>query len=225
MTIGKLFLVPTPIGNLKDITLRALEVLKSVDIIAAEDTRQSLKLLNHFEIKKSLISYHQHNEQGKSEEIIDRLNEKSASGIKFMTATQIPPTEPNEKKMPQAMAMIDACRYTIKINYTSVEGLEEEVKALVEKNEWITLKKSKKAEKEVNIKEFIYEFKFWVKDEALVINTVVKSGSREHLSADLLAKYIKEHTSNVDEDAFVDIKREEMYFEKGNKLVPLYNCV
>ncbi|MFR5171065.1 MAG: radical SAM protein, partial [Clostridium paraputrificum] len=58
-----------------------------------------------------------------------------------------------------------------------------------------------------------------------VINTVVKSGSREHLSADLLAKYIKEHTSNVDEDAFVDIKREEMYFEKGNKLVPLYNCV
>ena len=157
--------------------------------------------------------------------VIDRLNEKSASGIKFMTATQIPPTEPNEKKMPQAMAMIDACRYTIKINYTSVEGLEEEVKALVEKNEWITLKKSKKAEKEVNIKEFIYEFKFWVKDEALVINTVVKSGSREHLSADLLAKYIKEHTSNVDEDAFVDIKREEMYFEKGNKLVPLYNCV
>ena len=142
-----------------------------------------------------------------------------------MTATQIPPTEPNEKKMPQAMAMIDACRYTIKINYTSVEGLEEEDKALVEKNEWITLKKSKKAEKEVNIKEFIYEFKFWVKDEALVINTVVKSGSREHLSADLLAKYIKEHTSNVDEDAFVDIKREEMYFEKGNKLVPLYNCV
>ena len=73
MTIGKLFLVPTPIGNLKDITLRALDVLKFVDVIAAEDTRQSLKLLNHFEIKKTLISYHQHNEQGKSEEIIDRL--------------------------------------------------------------------------------------------------------------------------------------------------------
>lgn len=73
MSTGKLYLVPTPIGNLKDITLRALEVLKSVDIVAAEDTRQSLKLLNHFEIKKSLISYHQHNEQGKSEEIIDRL--------------------------------------------------------------------------------------------------------------------------------------------------------
>ncbi|MFL0247633.1 16S rRNA (cytidine(1402)-2'-O)-methyltransferase [Candidatus Clostridium stratigraminis] len=72
---GKLYLVPTPIGNLGDITLRALEVLKAVDLIAAEDTRQSLKLLNHFEIKKSLISYHQHNEQEKSSCIIDKLEQ------------------------------------------------------------------------------------------------------------------------------------------------------
>lgn len=72
---GKLYLVPTPIGNLKDITLRALEVLREVDIIACEDTRQSLKLLNHFNIKKTLVSYHQHNEQGKSEAIIERLHE------------------------------------------------------------------------------------------------------------------------------------------------------
>ena len=71
--MGKIYLVPTPIGNLGDITLRSLEVLKSVDLIAAEDTRQSLKLLNHFNIKKSLISYHKHNEQGKSEELIDRV--------------------------------------------------------------------------------------------------------------------------------------------------------
>jgi 16S rRNA (cytidine1402-2'-O)-methyltransferase len=72
---GKLYLVPTPIGNLKDITLRALEVLQSVDIIAAEDTRQSLKLLNHFNIRKTLISYHQHNEQGRSQNIIDQVKE------------------------------------------------------------------------------------------------------------------------------------------------------
>lgn len=71
---GKLYLVPTPIGNLKDITLRALEVLQTVDEIAAEDTRTSLKLLNHFNIKKSLFSYHKHNEQGKSLDIITKLN-------------------------------------------------------------------------------------------------------------------------------------------------------
>lgn len=75
MEKGKLYLVPTPIGNLKDITLRALEVLEKVDVIAAEDTRQSLKLLNHFNIKKSLFSYHKHNEQGKSEDIINKLND------------------------------------------------------------------------------------------------------------------------------------------------------
>ncbi|WP_294392843.1 16S rRNA (cytidine(1402)-2'-O)-methyltransferase [uncultured Clostridium sp.] len=75
MKTGKLYLVPTPIGNLKDITLRALEVLKESDIIAAEDTRQTLKLLNHFEIKKPLISYHKFNEQSKGNEIIDLLRE------------------------------------------------------------------------------------------------------------------------------------------------------
>ncbi|NRY60731.1 16S rRNA (cytidine(1402)-2'-O)-methyltransferase [Clostridium beijerinckii] len=75
MENGKLYLVPTPIGNLKDITLRALETLRDVDIIAAEDTRQTLKLLNYFEIKKPLISYHKFNEQIKSDKIIDLLIE------------------------------------------------------------------------------------------------------------------------------------------------------
>lgn len=88
MKSGKLYLVPTPIGNLKDITLRALEVLKSVDEIAAEDTRTSLKLLNHFDIKKSLFSYHKHNEQGKSLDIINKL--KSGINIALITDAGTP---------------------------------------------------------------------------------------------------------------------------------------
>ncbi|MGB2116234.1 MAG: 16S rRNA (cytidine(1402)-2'-O)-methyltransferase [Flavobacteriaceae bacterium] len=71
--MGKLVLVPTPIGNLKDITLRALEVLKTVDLILAEDTRTTGKLLKHFEISNSLQAYHMHNEHKVLEGLINKL--------------------------------------------------------------------------------------------------------------------------------------------------------
>ncbi len=70
---GKLFVVGTPIGNLGDISPRALETLEQADFIAAEDTRVSLKLLNHFEIKKPLVSYHEHNRYEKGEVIVGRI--------------------------------------------------------------------------------------------------------------------------------------------------------
>ena len=88
MSQGKLYLVPTPIGNLKDITLRALEVLENADVVAAEDTRQTIKLLNHFNLKKTLISYHMHNEQGKSNEILERL--KSGENIALVSDAGMP---------------------------------------------------------------------------------------------------------------------------------------
>jgi 16S rRNA (cytidine1402-2'-O)-methyltransferase len=70
-----LYIVSTPIGNLDDITLRSLEVLKKSDIILCEDTRRSLKLLNHYKIKKKLISYHKFNEQKELLKVIEYLNE------------------------------------------------------------------------------------------------------------------------------------------------------
>lgn len=72
--MGTLYVVATPIGNLNDITFRALEILKSVDIIACEDTRQTLKLLNHYEIKNKLVAYHKFNEKEKTGFLINDLN-------------------------------------------------------------------------------------------------------------------------------------------------------
>lgn len=78
---GKLYIIPTPIGNLKDITLRALEILQFVDIIAAEDTRQTLKLLNHYDIKKPMMSYHKFNEMSKGNDIIEMLRQGKKIGL------------------------------------------------------------------------------------------------------------------------------------------------
>ena len=80
---GALYLVPTPIGNLKDITLRALEVLQEVDVIVAEDTRNSSRLLNHYQILKPLSPYHQHNEH----KILQHLIEQLAAGKKMAVVT------------------------------------------------------------------------------------------------------------------------------------------
>ncbi len=72
---GTLYICATPIGNLEDITLRALRILKEVDYIAAEDTRHTLKLLNHYGISKPLISYHEHNQRERGHKIIELLRE------------------------------------------------------------------------------------------------------------------------------------------------------
>src|SRR3954468_19093178 len=68
-----LYIVPTPIGNLQDITLRALEVLKQVDVILAEDTRTTSKLLNHYQIQRPLSPYHQHNEHKVVQHLVDQM--------------------------------------------------------------------------------------------------------------------------------------------------------
>lgn len=81
MAVGKLYVVGTPIGNLGDMTFRAIETLKSVDFIAAEDTRVSRKLLTHFEVSKPLVSYHEHNRAESGEKIVHRIQSGEACAI------------------------------------------------------------------------------------------------------------------------------------------------
>ena len=100
--IGKLYLVATPIGNLEDITYRAVKVLNEVDVIAAEDTRHSLKLLNHLNISKPLISYHRHNEDNKTEVLINKL--LKGESIALITDAGTPAiSDPGEEVVKQAI--------------------------------------------------------------------------------------------------------------------------
>jgi len=78
---GTLYLVATPIGNLADISKRALETLATVDLVACEDTRHTGKLLNHFNIKKKLVSYHEHNEQTRAEELAESLKQGKSIAV------------------------------------------------------------------------------------------------------------------------------------------------
>lgn len=99
---GNLYLVATPIGNLSDITLRAIQVLKNVDIIAAEDTRHTLKLLNYLEIKKTLISYYKEKEEIKSEVLIKKLLE--GKNIALVSDAGTPAiSDPGEKIVKQCI--------------------------------------------------------------------------------------------------------------------------
>lgn len=88
MTSGTLFVVSTPIGNLEDITMRALRILREADAVACEDTRQTRKLLDHYGITTSMLSYHDHNEASRSEELIERL--KGGSNIALVSDAGTP---------------------------------------------------------------------------------------------------------------------------------------
>ena len=78
---GTLYLIGTPIGNLEDITLRALRMLREAEVVACEDTRQTQKLMNHFEIRAKTVSYHEHNEKSRAPELVERLERGNAVAL------------------------------------------------------------------------------------------------------------------------------------------------
>ncbi|MBN2197838.1 16S rRNA (cytidine(1402)-2'-O)-methyltransferase [Candidatus Wolfebacteria bacterium] len=107
--MGTLYIVATPIGNLKDITFRAIESLKQVDFILCEDTRQSIKLLNHYEISKPLISYFQHSKISKINYILEQLEENK--DLALITDAGTPGiSDPGNKLIEEIVKQLPSCK-------------------------------------------------------------------------------------------------------------------
>ena len=206
---GKLYIVATPIGNLEDITLRALRILKEVDLIAAEDTRQTLKLLNHFEIAKPLISYHRHNEEIKSEILIEKI--KNGENIALVSDAGTPgicdPGEEIIKKaidesievipIPGACAMINALIAsgisTSEFNFLGFLPLNKKLR----KNK---LEEIKKSEKTIIIYEAPHKMKSTLEDLKNILENrkIVLARELTKIHEEFIRKNIDEILNEID---------------------------
>lgn len=222
--IGKLYIVATPIGNLEDITLRALRVLKEVDLIAAEDTRQTLKLLNHYEINKPLISYHHHNEETKSEILIEKL--RNGENIALVSDAGTPgicdPGEEVIKKaiednievipIPGACAMINA------LIVSGISTKEFEFLGFLPLNKKLRRQKLKEIEnssKTIIIYEAPHKMKTTLGDlkEILKDRKIVLARELTKIHEEFIRKSIDELLSEID-----TIKGEMILIIEGNKI-------
>lgn len=222
--IGKLYIVATPIGNLEDITLRALRVLKEIDLIAAEDTRQTLKLLNHYEINKPLISYHRHNEETKSEILIEKL--RNGENIALVSDAGTPgicdPGEEVIKKaiednievipIPGACAMINA------LIVSGISTKEFEFLGFLPLNKKLRRQKLKEIEnssKTIIIYEAPHKMKTTLGDlkEILKDRKIVLARELTKIHEEFIRKSIDELLSEID-----TIKGEMILIIEGNKI-------
>ena len=220
---GKLYIVATPIGNLEDITLRALRILKEIDIIAAEDTRQTLKLLNHFEISKPLISYHRHNEDIKSNILIEKL--KKGENIALVSDAGTPGIcDPGEEvikraieenieviPIPGACAMINALIVsginTSEFSFLGFLPLNKKLRK--EKIEEI-----KNSEKTIIIYEAPHKMKTTLQDLKKILNNrkIVLARELTKIHEEFIRKNIDELLEDID-----NIKGEMILIIEGNK--------
>lgn len=221
---GTVYLVSTPIGNLEDMTFRAVKTLKEVDLIAAEDTRQTLKLLNHYEINKPLISYHRHNEETKSEILIEKL--RNGENIALVSDAGTPgicdPGEEVIKKaiednievipIPGACAMINA------LIVSGISTKEFEFLGFLPLNKKLRRQKLKEIEnssKTIIIYEAPHKMKTTLGDlkEILKDRKIVLARELTKIHEEFIRKSIDELLSEID-----TIKGEMILIIEGNKI-------
>lgn len=202
-TAGAIYIVPTPIGNLEDITYRALNILKSAKVIAAEDTRNTRKLLNHFEISVPLISYHEHSKRERMEKLIEQA--KNGDIIALVSDAGMPAiSDPGAELVQEAIAQ--------DIRVVVLPGANAALCALVGSglptdefyfHGFLPRKKKEKIEvlerlKNVQATILFYESPFRVKDTLAVLNE--QFGNRKVSLARELTKRFEEYIrGNLDE--------------------------
>ena len=220
---GTLYVVATPIGNLEDITLRAINVLREVDLIAAEDTRHTLKLLNHLEISKPLISYHRHNEEVKTDILIKEL--KQGKNIALVSDAGTPgicdPGEEVIKKcIEEEITVIAIPGPCAMINALICSGLETKefifmgFLPLNKKNRKEKLEEIKQATKTTIIYEAPHKLEMTLKDLKEIIGTRKLVLARELTK--IHEEYIRENIETLIEKA-KDIKGEIVLIIEGTE--------
>ena len=215
---GKLYLCATPIGNLEDITFRVLRILKEVDLIAAEDTRNSIKLLNHFEIKTPMTSYHEYNKIEKGKKLVEKLQE--GMNIALITDAGTPGiSDPGEE-------LVKMC-YEVGIEVTSLPGAAACITALTlsglstRRFAFEAFLPSDKKEKQTVLKELVNETRTIIMYEAphRLVRTLQEL--LEHLGnrrITICRELTKKH-----ETAFTTTLEEAVAYYEGNE--PKGECV
>lgn len=150
------------------------------------------------------------------DELIKKLNKNAPRGIEFLEALNI-----GDKKLPQSMAAVEGALYVLKFNLKNNNKVEEEFNDLLKEDKWEVLKKGKKGERLMDLKSLIKEMKFWEKEGEFILRILVSCGSRENLSPQILADFLKEKCGSIDKEKFVDIRREEMFSLQNDKYISL----
>lgn len=153
-------------------------------------------------------------------ELIEKLNNATTPGIKFLDALRVENIT-NQKKKPQAMAAVEMANYTIKVKCNNEDIVSDELKKMTKLSEWNITKKTKKGSKEVNIKPMLHKLEYKVEDNIVIFKVLLACGSKSNLSPKLLSEFILNNTSFGKEISFIEIFRHDMLAAREGKLVSL----
>ncbi|WP_392486883.1 TIGR03936 family radical SAM-associated protein [Haloimpatiens sp. FM7315] len=150
-------------------------------------------------------------------EIKNKLMGVTPRGVKILDVVKAL----EDKKLPPSMALVEAASHIISIPFEKTLNLEAEFKKLLSSKEWNIIKKSKKGDREVNIKPLIKKISYKIEDNNLILDVLTSCGSKENLSPQLLAEYIQKNLELAEKEKFVKIQRKEIYTYKDDKLISL----